>query len=524
MAPTIGWKKLKEIFSSRNVLKGLRSLDKNSLKVFRSKHGRNALHLAAKKATLAVNKYLVQEVEVEVNHQDIKNAYTPLIYALLRNDCETKKIARFLVNSGADESWTDIIIGSQSDKIFPANKHVAALLSSSLRRHARGYQAAADYLLDKGWTFENIAYLLNYKITGYALTRDRNLLSDYEKFMNAVIQQDVNQIKQLFKLVSHSKRITSWGLLEAARIRSPKSQMIIKLLLNNGVSVHGFPGEDINPLKLALAYNAENALILLDHGAMLDSQEYTMHENRNFSSLMINNVWQYYGFPGENTIPLKRVLTKSAMVRILDQEAIHNFPIIPSSLRAEDKESYLKNCIRLMIEHQGVRAHAYFLLNLSLEYHNLNHQAIEYISLVHHWRKDDKTVSRIKSRYESNYDGPFDAKYYKECNDELKRIAEYKFEERIGFWDLLLKSIDQMIPLTKNDSLMKEIRSESFVYMFPRYGELLQFKVNKAFEKRLLVERSIDVLSKCLPLVGSCLPVLEKIIYYMNDPYILNLE
>lgn len=163
MAPATQWKKLKKIVVSRNPLKNLRSLDQKSLKNLRNEHGKSLLHVAAKHASLAVNKYLI-EAGLEINLKDNKNGRDPLICALLRNDAGTKKIAKLLVNSGADMSWTDICIGRQAHVIFHDKKNLTALLCKILKKHEGSFQAAANHLLTKGMSqpvLQKIIFFLN---------------------------------------------------------------------------------------------------------------------------------------------------------------------------------------------------------------------------------------------------------------------------------------------------------------------------------------------------------------------------
>lgn len=252
MAPTTEWKKAKKIISGRYVLKNLKALDPKSLKNFQNEHGKNLLHVAAKHASLAVNKYLI-EAGLEVNLKDRKKARDPLIYALVRNDIESKKIVKLLVNSGAEMSWTDVFIGRQSHLIFPNKKNIANMLCLSLAGRKGSFQAAADHLLSENWSFDNIACLHNDSILKCVLRSDHDLGKNFNKLKDAIAQQDVTQVVSLLEFVTRSKRILSWALEKALESSDIKSAIIVKLLLEKKATPHGFPGDEQTPLEIALS-------------------------------------------------------------------------------------------------------------------------------------------------------------------------------------------------------------------------------------------------------------------------------
>lgn len=483
MAPTAEWKKLKEIVIGQKALKNLKSLDPKSIKSIQSGKGKNLLHVAAKYASLGISKYLV-EGGCDINLRDEKHGSTPLIYALLRNDLESKKIVKFLVNSGADMSWTDIIVRDQSGIIFYDKKNIAALLCLTLKKHVGSYEAAADHLISRGWTFDNIACLQHDSIINCALKSDHNLNENYTKLKAAIAEQDVKKVKELLDLVAHSKRITSWLLQDAIKSQGSKSMLIIKLLLNKDAPVHGFIGDHETPIDRALysCYNVNNTWILLDHGAKLDNSK--IYEN-------LCNLYKhtFLGFLKKDENELK-----------------------------EQKEAIM-NCIRLLIEYAGA-GHFHTISELpNVDF--MGHLRMEYMALVRHFTGNDFFTYSAFMYYSKDFEkNPC----YKECSEELEKMKNFKILEGVNHMDLLLKTIDEMIPYTRNDSFMDKIKEESFINMFPHYGKILQFKVNKALEKRLLIDHSINVLSKCLPLRCSCHSVLKKIVYFLSDPYLLGLE
>lgn len=471
MAPTVEWKKLKEIVLHREALKNIKSFSPKSLKNLRNKQGKNLLHAATKRGCYDVCKYLI-EVGCEVNLKDRKNGYTPLICALIRKK-NIKKIIKLLLKHGADTSWTDITIGNQSHALFGTKENIASMLCTSLIKHVGSPKNAAHHLLNKGWTFDSISYLQNHKIIMSALSSNDTLNANYMKLKKAIKNQNVEAVTELLDLVVHSKRIATWALEYAAE--TPNSLVIIKLLLNKGVPVDGFIDDDSTPpLRHAfLNGNVENCWILLDHGAKF-------------------KIW-------EDLLSLRDCGIKG--------------------YQSKEKAKSMLNCMFLAIEHQGVHKLAQDLQDLPMCRYYINHERIEYMCIANHINGHD-----IFDCNNPWMDATFDMEYYNECSKELKEIKGYKLHDSIKIEDLLMKSIDEMIPLIKFDCLMNKIKSEFFIHKFPRYGKILQFKVKKAFEKRRLINRSIDVLSKCLPLVGSCFLVLEKIVNYLNDPYFYGLD
>lgn len=492
MAPTTEWKKLKKIVSGKTALKSLKSLDPKILKNLQNDHGKTFLHVAAKHASLAVIKYLI-EVGLEVNAINEKNTQTPLICALIRNDAESKKIVKHLVNSGADMSWTDIIIGSQSHILFHDNKNIAGLLCLALKKRKGSFQGAADYLHSKGWSFENIAYLQHDNITKCALNNDQILCVNYKKLEKAITNQDIKTINQLFNLVSHSKRITSWLLEHAIDSTTPKSLLMIKLLLNKGAPVNGFIDEQGTPIEKAFfKFDVNKIWILLKHGAEL----------KNFKQFeLLSQVF----------------LVGSALSSSMDFSS--------------EKQESVKDCLRILVEHQGVNNSLELIQNLPknlkvdkrvipTNFKDISHLRMEYISIVAHCSENYFSALQFFNFYDNNLQY---SSYFNKCRVELEEMKEFQLEGGTCLIDLLPMSIDEMIPFTTNDCLMNEIKAESFVDMFPCFGRTLQFKVSKAFEKKLMIDHSIDVLSKCLPNLGSCLPALEKIVHYLDDPYVLSL-
>lgn len=481
MAPKLEWKKVKEIITGRTVLKNLQSLNPKSLKTLRNKHGKNLLHMAAKHASLPISKYLI-EIGLDINVKSKKNAHTPLICALVRNDSESKKIVKLLVNSGADMSWTDLAIRSQSHILFHDKKNIAHMLCLALKRQKGGYKAAAQHLLNQGWSFENISYLQDEKFTNYAIKSDSSLDENYKNLENAITEQNVPLVKLYLNKVGNLKRILSWALKKAAFVESPKSCLIIKLLLNKGASIHPFTHNELQPLEEAISFhNFNNTWILLDHNAKLE----------NF--LLSRNPWQVFG------------------------RFNWAFHIKPAS-----KESII-NSLHLVIEHQGVRNSISFLQELAENFlrldNSIKYLTTEYLMIVAHLTKLDPVC-----QVDEYFGDSFDWSYYSKCDKELKNIKNAQIEENINLWDLLMKTIDEMIPITGNDSLINKIKAKSFLDTYPYYGKTLQFKVNKALEKKLLIDHSIDVLNKCIPQLGSSLLILEKVVYYLNDPYLLGLE
>lgn len=465
MAPTVGWRNLKGLVVRRKTLNHLKSFDPNSLKNLRTDKGKNLLHVAAKRGTFDVCNYLI-EIGCEVTAKNGKNGYTPLVYALKRKK-KIRKIINLLLKSETDVSWTDKVVGNQSHIIFHEDRSTAWSLCWSLKKREGSSQAATDHLLSKGWTFDNIAYLHDEQFTQCAFDRNVELKSNYEKLKNAIIQQNVEQVERFIEPVSHSKIIMSWAMIEAAKVQSPKSGKIIKMLLIKGAPVDGFPGDEHkSPLISAVRHgNADNCWVLLRHDA-----KYRM-----------NSLFEYY--------------------------------LTPFGIKNKNS---IRDCIRILIENRGVCQNVEFLVNLPGPTVSYCRETIKYTSIARHLSGD------LTNKFQ-NLDS-FHYKYYEQCSREVEKIKNHKIDERISVWNLLLRSIDELVPLTKNEILMNEIRSVNFINEFPRFSKTLLFKVNKALEKRLLIDKSIGVLRKCLPLVGSYDLVLEKIVYYINDLYFLNLE
>lgn len=477
MAPTAKWKKLKAIISGESPLKKLRSFNPESLKNLRNKKGKSLLHVAAKHASLMVNKYFIHEIGLDKNLEDKKNGYTPLTYALRSDDTRSKNLVFYLIECGVDVSFNKIKI---QPEIFFKHRGICENFFSSVKYYEDySSSAAAGHLIKKGWTLDHIACMQNDpNITRGALKCDETLNDNYKKLLNAVTQQDVDQVKLLFELIAHSKRASSWALLEIAKIRSPKSPIFVKFMLDKGVLINGFLENDTTPLVGAMMRrNIDNSWILLDHGASF----------------------------GNFKVPREK------MLKLSEQQKIEE------SLFAED-------CIRLLIEHRGV-----------CNYQVPNLDEIAQLTDFERWHKgynlaDRQFCERICIEYkliqchlmQQDYAYIVDNFHF---SDELKKMKNYQIVDSINLWDILEKTIDQMIPFTKNNSFMNKIKSQPFLKMFPRYSITLQFKVNKASQKRVMIDHSVKVLSKCLPpAIGSCLLVLKKVVRYLGVPNLLSLE
>lgn len=446
------------------------------LKSVRSANGKSLLHVTAKHGNLAITKFLVK-IGCDINLKDKKD-YTPLSRALYRGGTKCQKIVEFLIKSKADVSWTNVTVANQKTVIFKDRDIIATFCSALCSREggSENYKAAANHLLEKGWTLDNIACLKNDSIVSLALNGD--LATYYGQLMRAITEQDVIKVKQLLEREASSKRVTSWGLTWAARTEAPITiPIIIKLLLDHGAPVNGFPGDKARPILEALMnHNVYNSMILLDHGAKLG----------------------------------KFKLVYLVAEQCTNQENLHD-------------------CVRLLMEHQGVH-----IMNLI--------QAMQMDPRTEIWLREDFGIDRLIIQYLTrhyNDTGPiipiaetkFDCYpflktgkcreylyYYLECSRELQRIKRYKILENVSLSEILDKTIDQIIPLTRNDELMSKIQSESFINQFPNHGKTLLFKVNKALDKRVLIDTSVKVLSKCLPQVGLCDLVLEKIVFYLGVP------
>lgn len=481
MAPTADWKKLKRIICGRNSLKNLQACSRKKLKKVRSNNGKSLLHFAALHGLYTVNQYLIDVVGLDVNLEEKKNGCTPLSYALIGNNTNSKNIAKLLIKSGADVSWDKIKY--KSDKFFK-NRQIAKKFLSALKTRVSGSRdqnLVVDYLLSIGWTLENIACLYNENVTRDALKKEHLLNKNYEKLLGAIVDEDVHQVKLLLEFVAHSKKIMNWALLEAAKIRSPKSPIIIKLLLDNGASISGFSDNETNPLIPALMNrNVDNIWVLLDHGVDLG-------------------------------------------LRIPSSEQCTDIRILTEQERKE--ESLLaENCIRLLIEHRGVRNLDDSSLDVPVNLITLDRGMPRDLFSNYsyeHIRIEYKLMQRNLMRLDS----PTKIVDKFRFSDELEKMKNYKVAKHLCLWNLLAKTIDEMIPLTRNQDLMNNLKSISFYKEFPNYGVTLVFKINKAIKKRLLIDHSIDVLKKCLPpVVGSCDLVLQRIIYFLGVPNLLCLE
>lgn len=485
MAPAVEWKKIKGIITGKNTLKNLRALDPSSLKDLKNKNGKNLLHVAAKHASLAVSKYLI-EIGVEVNAKNTKNAHTPLIYALIRNTAESKRIGKILVKHGADFTWTDVSIGRQSHILFYDNKCIAAPLCMALKRREGTYPAATDFLINLGWSFDNISYLQHDTMTKHALDLDFYMKANHEMLDKAIDRTDFQEIIRLLELVNHSKRIMSWALRHAIYNRGPKSSVIVKLLLKRGgAPLYGFPGDFESPFREALYMGQLSHLwIFLEQGYKLD----------NFK--ILENYSEFFNHMNRSNRTSKD----------------HAFG-------PEQKES-MKDRIRIFVEYQGALRNTHLIKNLPKDLKTFGYLRMEYVATVLHFMESDSASYKYSYFFDNCSEN---LEYFNDCRKELNKIKHYVMEG-VSLVDLLLKTLDEIIPYTCNECLMSKIKSDIFVNEFPLYGRTLQFKMSIASEKKLLIDHSIDVLSKCMPRVGSCLPVLEKIIYYLNDPYLLNLE
>lgn len=462
------WKKMKRIIVRRHAMENLRLQDRENLKTFRNEHNKGLLHIAAKHAFLEVNEYLI-ETGCEVNLAEIKRGNTPLIYALNREDGEGDKIVELLLKSGAHVSYENII----RSQVQINNGKKFDRLYSALKSWLVDAESIANYLLRKGWTLDNIACLRDNEIIKCVLSSNQTLMANCKSMFNAITHGDVLLVKFLLEPLVHIERITSWALLKAARSQTIKSPIIIKLLLDKGASIHGFPGDQRTPLEVALMLcNVDNTLVLLENGA-----------------------------------------------RVQDLK-------IFGLLRARPRADYnARMCIRLLIEYQGLwngRDEEKTFENifwLTQEYWtdlSILNVVVEYLSKERLSKGPDDDY--IPAHYKHF------RKDYMRCSEVLCDMKKYVLENVIVS-DLAVKKIDALIPYTRNSSLTILITKTPLLYnIFRRHIRTLQFKVKKAHKKRLLIDQSIDVLSKCLPFVGSLHPVLERIVYFLGVPNLLTLE
>lgn len=189
----------------------------------------------------------------------------------------------------------------------------------------------------------------------------------------------------------------------------------------------------------------------------------------------------------------------------------------------QEEEKSIKDCIRLMIEYQGPIYSFHLIRELPKDAESrgiFDHLRTEYIAMVQYLTKNDAFIFSYFNLHDNCNEN---WEYYSRCSTELEKIKNSQFEDGTCLENLLVKSIDEIIPLTRNERLVNIIRSEVFIKEFPCYYKTFQFKVNKALEKRLLIDQAINVLRECLPLVDSCPSVLEKIVYYLNDPCLLTI-
>lgn len=461
----IEWKRMKRIIVGRQSIKNLKSMDPKILINTRNSSGKSILHVATKHAFLEVNKYLI-DIGCEVNLVDLKKGNTPMTLALNRtDDAEGEKIVKLLLNSGAE------ITINQSQILFD-NPEITSKLLVVLKSHMGGAEAVADYFHSKGWTLDDIARLKDKDITKFTLRSDINLMANCRALFSAMNHEDVHQFKFLVEPLLYSKRITTWALLKAARTRSPKSTVIIKLLLDRGVSVHGFEGDKITPLEQALLhYNIDNSLVLFEHGAKLEDRS------------------------------------------------------IFFILRQAPKTSYsARMCIRLLFEFQGL----WNGVDSEKKFENifwLSHDVwadLPILNLI--------TQCLAKERHSKGPEDAYIPQNYKmwrtdyfKCSKILCDMKKSKIEN-VSVWSLAMKTIDELIPFTRNERLTKIIKSAAFCNSFQRHARTLQFKMSKALEKRLLMDRTIVILRECLPMIRSCDPVLEKIVYYVGVPNLLCIE
>lgn len=476
MAPTEHWKKFKKIIVEMDsAVKNLKSLDPKSLKNVRNDYGKGLLHVAAEHGFLDISKYLI-EIGCEVNLRDQKHGSTPLSCAFKCNDRKIRGIVDLLVKSGADLSWKDI--QNQSKLLFDEKRNITNTLCTALKDREGSFQAAADHLLAKGWTFENVARLRNDKITKCALKRNPNLDTNHKKLLNAVTVGDVIQVKELLDHVACSQRVMSWALLEAARTRSLESPMIIKLLFDYGAPVHGFDTEKRTPIIEALIHrNVDNIWILLNYGAKLEKTE--VEE-------LLHIPYNRFKELTEIDKGIERVFAKNCIRLLIEYSGVCNF------------DNSKLEIVKCLIDFYRVK------FDISVSYHICT----EYKLMQRHLMEQDH--SDIMDNFN--------------CSGELKRLKNLKIEECMSIWELLKKTLDETVPLSRNKSLLDEILSVNFVDRFPLYGKTLQFKVKKAFERSSQIDHSIDVLSMSLPFIGSCKPALEKIADYLGISSLLDLE
>lgn len=310
--------------------------------------------------------------------------------------------------------------------------------------------------------------------------------------MDAIAQQDMPQVIELIQLVGHSKRILSWAMKKTLELSTPESAVILKLLLDKGQApLYGFIGDEDTPLEKALTSgNIYGLWKLLDCGA-------------EFDNLMIHEI-------------IKKCCRQFVFLTIMGGN-------INSTFEPQENERF-QDCIRLLIEYRGAGNNFHLIRELptsSDSFGTLGHLRTEYISMVRHFLENDMLTYAYFNLYTDDYES---LECDQECSAELEKIRNFQMEENISLRDLLSKTIDEIVPFTRNHSLMSKLMSDCLIQEFPRYGKTLQFKVGKALEKRLLIDHAIEVLSKSLPAVGLSQPVLEKIIFYMNDPCLLNLE
>lgn len=320
------------------------------LKSIQNSQGITLLHVAAKHTFSDVTKFLIN-IECKINVKNKKTGLIPLVHALNRNDEERYKIIQLMLESGADISWENIM-GSQIPILFN-NCKLANNFFIAVTNYYGSVEAAADHLLRKNWTLDIITCLGNEKTINYALSKDQTLNKNYKKLQNAITQQDVLLVKQLLQLVAHSKKILSL-LLEYARDQSPKSPMIIKLLLDHNAPSKFGPVYPASIVAL-LFRNVDNLWVFLNQGNKFTDIEYVTFISCFYQSFMLPE--------------------------IRNQEHCYGSQLFNDANEYFDSTKHAdeKNCVRLLIEHYGVSNILRFIEVLSSSAGDVNHLRIEYL-------------------------------------------------------------------------------------------------------------------------------------------------
>lgn len=537
------WQKLKHLIVGRLVV--LKKFpDPERLKSIRCNHGKGLIHVAAKHSFAEIVQYLI-ESGCDVNLKNDKNGITPLIYAIKRKDTEQReKIIEILIRSGADplsaseiifndpyvsgkfcsvlrrvhdyddkkaadhlltKGWTLVNVDSLKDPEL-VKKAVGLLVKSESKlsletvgtdiyknpaladklctalylKHEKSYKKVAQILVRKGWTLDQVAFLRNDQLVDCVLRSDSNLNENYKKLLDAVEREDVTRIKELFEIVSHSKRVTSWLLLEAAAKQTSRSPVILKLLLDCGAPVDGFEIDNWTPLETALmSCHVDNVWVLLENGSRL--------ANRRF-------------------------------LRAL-RDKLNN------------RDGSARRCIRLLFEYQGL-----WQKNVEPTFENVMwlslHQPTDYpiLTLVFEFLSRTRPFVQPQDEY-------LPLVYRQTCNRYYENMTEIatnmknchlESDRSLSLWSLMTKSIDELVVITKNQELMKQINEVLLSaptiinVLYLGHGHTLFYKLEMAKKRRRMIEESVKTLRTCLPLSGSVDPVIEKIVGYLGVPNLLN--